>query len=121
MNGVFSIPIGESGKGPVLYATIMSTEETGLIYRTTAGEFESYNVANYGSYPLGVTEIGQTGIYQFMLPDPLMIPGRRYVVLIHEKSLPVSAPSVEDLLVHSGAIEVVTIAPCTVGVDVRSN
>lgn len=121
MNGVFSIPIGESGKAPLLYAVILSTENAEFVYRTTAGEFELYNVANYASYPIGVTEIGQTGIYQFTLPDPLQISGRRYVILIFEKSLPASAPAITDVLVHAGAIEVFTIAPCTVGVDIRSN
>lgn len=99
MNIVCTLLHGTSGLQLRLYATIWSTSTLNTLWSSATGVMEAWNVANVANYAVGVTEVGQTGIYQFSFPPALQNLGETYDVVFMQRSANGAAPSQTDVKV----------------------
>lgn len=101
MNNVVTIPIGTSGLQLRLYATVWSTSALSTVWSASTGVMEPYNVSNLANYAVAVAEIGQTGIYQFVMPSALQNVGESYDIVICQRPTSGASPVVNDSKVAS--------------------
>ena len=102
MNNVCTFALGTTGQQLRLYATIWSATQLSTVWSSAIGVMEPWTLANHANYAVGMTEIGQTGVYQFSFPPSLQNIGETYDVIVWRRATNGATPSQTDEKVGQG-------------------